>query len=124
MRDAQHALGDLGGERAGAGALLVEAVGAAAFDVTAADHELGLAALQQRQHLRQLRLVVLQIGVHHGREGRARRQNAFDAGAGQAAPPDPPDAADAAILPRQAAHHVPGPVGRIVVDEDDFPGNA
>ena len=28
------------------------------------------------------------------------------------------------ILPRQAAHHFPGAVGGIVVDEDDFPGDA
>ena len=27
------------------------------------------------------------------------------------------------ILPRQAAHHFPGAVGGIVVDEDDFPGD-
>ena len=109
---------------AGAGALLVETVGAAAFDIAAADHEIGLAALQQRQHLRQLRLVMLQVGVDHRGAGRAGGQNALDAGAGQAAPPDPPDAADAGILPRQAAHHVPGAVGGIVVDEDDFPGDA
>ena len=117
-------LADFGGELAGAGTLLVETVGAAAFDVAAADHEVGLAGLQQRQHLRQLGLVVLQVGVDHGGAGRAGGQNALDAGAGQAAPPDPPDAADAGILPRQAAHHVPGAVGGIVVDEDDFPGHA
>ena len=115
-------LGDFGGKRADAGALLVETVGAAAFDIAAADHEFRLAALQQRQHLRQLRLVVLQIGVDHRRIGRAGGQNALDAGAGQAAPPDPADAADAWILPRQAAHHFPGAVRRIVVDEHDFPG--
>ena len=122
--DPQHALGHFGGERAGAGALPVEAVGAAAFDVAAADHEIGLAALQQRQHLRQLGLVMLQVGVDHRGAGRAGGQDALDAGAGQAAPPDPPDAADPAILPRQLAHDLPGAVGGIVVDEDDFPGDA
>ena len=45
----QHALGDFGRERADAGAPLVETVGAAALDIAAADHEFGLAALQQRR---------------------------------------------------------------------------
>ncbi len=120
----QHPLGNFGGERAGAGALLVEAVGAAALDIAAADHEIGRAGLQQRQHFRQLRLVMLQVGVDHGDIRRARRQNALDAGAGQSAAPDPPDTAHPAIVPRQRADHVPGAVGRIVVDEDDFPGHA
>src|SRR6266567_234648 len=35
-----------------------------------------------------------------------------------------PDAADAGIFPRQAPHHIPGAVGGVVVDEDDFPGDA
>ena len=122
--DAEHALGEFGRERAGAGALLVETVGAAALDVTAADHKLSLPALQERQHLRQLRLVVLQVGIHHGRIGRARCQNTFDAGAGESAPADPADAADAAVPPRQTAHHLRGPVGRIVIDEDHLPGDA
>ena len=122
--DPQHAFCDFGGERAGAGALLVKTVGAAAFDIAAADHEIGLAALQQRQHFRKLRLVMLQVGVDDRGKGRARCQNALDAGAGQAAPTDPPDAADAGILPRQAAHDIPGAVGGIVVDEDDFKGTA
>ena len=47
--DAEHALGDFGRQRTGAGALLVETVGAAALDIAAADHEFGLAALQQRR---------------------------------------------------------------------------
>ena len=122
--DPQHALGDFGGELAGACPLLVKTVGAAAFDIAAADHEIELAALQQRQHLRQLGFVMLQIGVDHRGTGRARGQDALDAGAGQAAPADPPDTADAGIRPRQAPHHLPGPVGGIVVDEDDFPGDA
>jgi hypothetical protein len=64
---------------------------------------------------------MLQVGVDHGGIRRARRQDALDAGAGQAAPPDPPDAADAGIVPRQRADHVPGTVGGIVVDENHFP---
>src|SRR5438105_14755597 len=58
--DAEHAPGDLGRERAGAGALFVETLRAAPLDISAADHKLSLPALQERQHLRQLRLVVLQ----------------------------------------------------------------
>jgi hypothetical protein len=61
---------------------------------------------------------------YHGHIGRARGQDAVDTGAGQATAPDPPDAADPAILPRQLADHVPGAIGGIVVDEDDFPGFA
>ncbi len=116
-------LGDFGRERADAGAALVETVGAAALDIAAADHEFRRAALQQADHLRQLGLVVLQIGVDDRGIGRAGGEDALDAGARQAAPPDPADAADAGILPRQAAHHFPGAVGGIVVDEHDFPGD-
>src|SRR5262245_55210272 len=43
---AERPLGDLGRERADAGALLVKAVGAAALDIAAPDHEFRLAALQ------------------------------------------------------------------------------
>jgi hypothetical protein len=39
------------------------------------------------------------------------------------APANPADAAGAAVLLRQAAHHVPGSVGGIIVNEDDFPGD-
>ena len=108
--DLQHAPGNLGCQRACTGALLVEAVGAAALDIAAADHEFRLTALQQGDHLRQLRFVVLQIGVHDRRIGGARGKNALDAGARQAAPADPPDAAHSRILPRQGPHHLPGTV--------------
>jgi hypothetical protein len=106
-----------------ASALAVETVSAAAFDIAAADHEFRLPALQQRQHLRQLRFVVLQVGIHHGRERRAGGQNALNAGAGQPAPADPSQTSDPAILPREIAHHVRGRVRGIVVDEDDLPGH-
>src|SRR5260370_509446 len=96
----------------------------ATIDIAAADHEIGLASLQQRQHLWQLRLVMLQVGIDDSGAGRARGQDALDAGAGQAAAADPPDTADAGILPRQAPHQVPGAVGGIVIDEDDFKGDA
>ena len=116
--DPQRPLGDLGRERAGARPLAIETVRAAAFDIAAADHEIELAALQERKHLRQLRFVVLQVGIDDRRVRRARRQNALDAGAGETAPPDPADAAHAAVLARQRPQHLPGAVGRIVVDKD------
>ncbi len=80
--DPQHALGDFGGQRTCPGPLLVKAVGAAAFDIAAADHEIGLATLQQGQHDRQLRLVVLQVGIDDRSTRCARCQNAFDTGPG------------------------------------------
>ena len=119
--DPEHPPRDLGGERAGAGALLVKTVGAAAFDVAAADHEFGRSALEQLDHLRQLRLVMLQVGVDYRRIGRAGSQDALNAGAGKPAPPDPADAADAGILLGQTTHHIPGSIGGIVIDEDDLP---
>ena len=106
--DPQHALCYFSCDRAGARALLIETLGAAAFDVTAAHHEVGSADIQQAEHFRQLGLVMLQVGIDHGGARGARGQNAFDAGAGQAATPDPPDAANTGILPRQGAHHIPG----------------
>ena len=49
--DPQHAFGDFSCKRADAGPLLVKTLGAAARDIAAADHEVGLSTLQQRQHL-------------------------------------------------------------------------
>src|SRR6185295_16225351 len=95
---AERPLGDLGRKRADAGALLVKTVGAAALDIAAADHELGLAALQESEHLRQLRLVMLQVGVHDSGKRRAGCQDALDAGAGKAAPADAADTAHARVL--------------------------
>ena len=122
--DPQHTLGHLGRERAGASPLTVETIRAAALDVAAADHEIEFATLQQREHFRQLRLVVLQIGVDHRRVWRTRGQDALDAGARQAAPPDPSDAAHATILARKRAQDLPGAIRRIVVDKDGFERNA
>lgn len=122
--DLQRPPGDLGCKLTGPCPLLVETVGATALDIAAADHEFRLAAPQQRDHLRQLGFVMLQIGVDHSRIGAARGQDALDARTRQSAAPDPADAADAGILPRQPAHHFPGPVGGIVIDKDHFPGNA
>src|SRR5450631_2308458 len=35
-----------------------------------------------------------------------------------------PDTADAGIASRQISHHIPGAVGGIIVDEDNFPGDS
>lgn len=121
--DPEHLLRHLGRQRTGAGTLLVEAFALVALDVAAADDEVGLIACEQQQHLRQLCLVVLEVGVDHGGERRAGGQDALDARARQAAAADAADAAHAAVLLRQRPHHVGGAVGRIVVDEHDFPGN-
>ena len=118
--DPQHAFGDLGRKRAGPCPLPVKAVGAAALDIAAADHEVELATLQQLKHFRQLGLVVLQVGVDHGSAWRARCQDTLDAGAGQAAPSDPPDTADPAVVARQRPHDFPGAVRRVVIDENDL----
>ena len=98
--DPQHTLGYFGRKRTRAGPLTVETVRTAALDVAAADHEIEFAALQQREHFRQLGFVVLQIGVDHRRAWRARGQDALDTGAGQAAPSDPADATHATVLAR------------------------
>ncbi len=92
--------------------------------VAAADHEIGLACAQDRQHARQEVLVVLQVGVDHGQIGCGAGQHAFDAGRGQATAPEPAQAAHPPVLLRQLAHAGGGAVGRIVVDDDHFPGHA
>ena len=73
----------------------------AAVDIAARDREIGLAA-QLRQHRGEQRLVVLQVGVHHGDVARLARQHALDAGAGEAAPADAADAAHARCRSRRS----------------------
>ena len=58
------------------------------------------------------------------RRPRAASEDALDAGPRQAAASDPPDAADPGILARQCPHHLPGTVRGIVIDKDDFKGDA
>ena len=70
------------------------------------------------------RLVVLQIGIHHGDVARLARQHALDAGAGEPAPPDAADAAHARVGRADRARGRRGAVGRVVVDEHDFPFDA
>ena len=95
-----------GRQQAEAGPLFVETIGAAALDIAAADGEFCLPVLQCSEHPRQLRFVVLQIGIHHGHERRARCQNTFDARAGQPAASNAPDAADTRILSGELADDV------------------
>ena len=52
----------------------------AAVHIAAADHDIQIVALQPRQHRRQNGFVVLQVGVHDGKEWRRRGQHALDAG--------------------------------------------
>jgi len=67
---------------------------------------------------------MLQVGVHHRRIGRAGGENPLDAGPRQAAPPDAADTANAGVGVRDLAHGSPGAIGRIVVNEHHFPGDA
>ena len=67
---------------------------------------------------------MLQVGVHHGDVARLARQHALDAGAGEPAPADAADAAHAAVGRADRARGRRGAVGRVVVDEDDFPVDA
>ena len=67
---------------------------------------------------------MLQIGVDDGDVGRARGLDAFDHRGRQAAPADAVDAAHARIAPGERLHRLGGAVGRIVIDIDDFPGDA
>ena len=102
-------------------AFLRKADGAAAFDITRPGHQVGLAAFQLGQHLRQNLFVMLQVGVYHRDKGRGRRQHAFDAGAGKATPPDPADTAHPQVCCADGLYGIGSAVGRIVIDENGFP---
>jgi hypothetical protein len=67
---------------------------------------------------------VLQIGVHHGKIGRAAGQHALDAGARQSASADAPQAAHTGKPPRQGLQPGCRAIGRIVINKDDFEGHA
>jgi hypothetical protein len=83
-------------------------------------------ALQQRQHFRQLRLIVLQIGIRHRREWRVdARSPRYDTGARKPSPPEPAaHTAHAGVFARKNMHHIPSAIGGVVVAEDDFSGDA
>ncbi len=67
---------------------------------------------------------MLKIAVHDRQKGRRGRQHALDTGRGQAAAPHPLNQPHPRIAPRQLAHALGGAIRRIVVDEDEFPGDA
>ncbi len=131
--EAAHRIGNLnaqqdprqrGGELAEAEALLIETVSAAAVDIAAADHNISLAPLDQAEHLRQLRFVVLHIAVDDGGARRARREHALDAGPGQTTAADALDAANPRVVFANSPHLVRRTIRRIVINEDDLPGNS
>ena len=82
---------------------------------------LGAALLQDLQHLGQQAFVVLQVPVHDGDEGRGAGHGALDHRAGQAASAHPVQALDPRVLDGDGLDLGRGAVGRVVVDEDDFP---
>ncbi len=118
---AEQALGCIVGDPAEGPARLAEGRGIAALDIACADDEVGLARFELRQHLGQQRFVMLQIAIHHGHERRAGRENALDAGPGQAPARDTPEAAYPSVRGAQRLGGGGGAVRRIVVDDDDFP---
>ena len=106
---------------AGAGALFGQTGSRTAVEVAARHDDVGLARAQAIEHGDKQRLVVLQIGIHHGEITRLARQHAFETGAGKAAPADAAHAAHAAVGLAKRARSRRGPIGRIVVDEQHFP---
>ena len=89
-----------------------------------ADGQIAARGRERFVHFRQDRFVVLQIAVDHRDEVGARRQPALDDRARQADAIDAPDAAQPRIARRQRKGDVGRAVGRIVVDDDHFPGQA
>ena len=92
--------------------------------VPAADGDVVLAAPQCRQHVGQLRLVVLEVAVDHRHVLRRGGQRALDHRRGQAAAADAADAADAPIGLGNAADLGGGAVRAVVVDVHHLPGDA
>ncbi len=64
---------------------------------------------------------MLQIGVHHGKEGRRACQNAFDACGRQSAPAETLQAAYIGFVTADGANLLSRAVLGIVIDEDGFP---
>ncbi len=67
---------------------------------------------------------MLHVGIHHRDKACRRRQNAFDAGAGQSAPGYSTYATYARIAGRDFLRKRRCPVGRIIVDKDHLPRHA
>ena len=91
--------------------------------VAAADDDIEALVLELREHRAEHRVVVLQVAVHHREIRGRRRQDALDAGARQAAPAEPADDPHAPVAGGDPAGDIGSAVRRIVVDEDDLPGN-
>jgi len=67
---------------------------------------------------------VLHVGVHDGDVVSGGGEHAFDAGGGEAAATYAVDEADAAVAVGVLADEFSGVVGRVVVDEEELPGEA
>jgi len=75
------------------------------------------------KHGRQQTLVVLQVSVDDGVEPAARHRHSFHARARQATPADPAQAADTFIATPNLLDEISGAVGRVIVDNQDFPAD-
>ena len=89
--------------------------------IAAADHDVQILGFDDLEHPGQKGLVVLEVAVHHRQEGCGARHHAFDAGRGEPASADTLHQPDTPILSCNGADPVRGPVGRVVVDEDQLP---
>ena len=94
-----------------------------AVAVAGPDHHIGRVTAQQPQHRQQQCLVVLQVAVHHRNILRLACENAFQAGARQAASSDPAHAADTGICGRDPLRCLRGAIGGIVIDDDELPSH-
>jgi hypothetical protein len=90
-------------------------------EVAAADDDVEILGAEPPEHLRQHRIVMLQVAVHHREIRRRRRQHTLDARGRQATPPDALEHADARIAEGDLPNRVRGAIGGVVVDEDDLP---
>ncbi len=89
-----------------------------------ADREIAGAGFELAVHLRQDRLVVLQVAVDHRDIIGARGHPALDHRAGKAVAVDAPETAHARVGRGETEGDVRGSVGRIVVDDDHLPRQA
>ena len=131
--EAAHRVGDLGaqhearqprGHIADQPPRLAPVAGAACPRVARADHDIAVGLTEPPQHLGELALVVLQVGVHDGDIGRAGGENSLDHRRRQSAPADALQMANTGIGAGQIAQHLEGAVGEIIVDEHDLPIDA
>ena len=83
----------------------------AARRVAAAHHDIGIALLQNIEHLRQQTLVVLKIRIDHRKIVSRGGEHALDAGRRKTAAADSAHASDPAVGRCVPAHHIGGAVG-------------